>query len=55
VTAAGPQAGRQTPRELRRAGNPVLLTPSNARSMTRVPAGVVQAGAVREFARTRFR
>ena len=37
--------------KLRRAGNPLLmLTPSNARDMARVPVGVVQArGAVREF------
>jgi UDP-N-acetylglucosamine--N-acetylmuramyl-(pentapeptide) pyrophosphoryl-undecaprenol N-acetylglucosamine transferase len=37
--------------KLRRAGNPLLmLTPSNARDMARVPVGVLQArGAVREF------
>ena len=37
--------------KLRRAGNPLLmLTPSNARDMARVPVGVVQArGAVREL------
>src|ERR1700722_17111171 len=37
--------------KLRRAGNPLLmLTPSNARDMARVPVGVVQArAAVREF------
>jgi UDP-N-acetylglucosamine--N-acetylmuramyl-(pentapeptide) pyrophosphoryl-undecaprenol N-acetylglucosamine transferase len=37
--------------KVRRAGNPLLmLTPSNARDMARVPVGVLQArGAVREF------
>jgi UDP-N-acetylglucosamine--N-acetylmuramyl-(pentapeptide) pyrophosphoryl-undecaprenol N-acetylglucosamine transferase len=37
--------------KLRRAGNPLLmLTPSNARDMARVPVGALQArGAVREF------
>jgi hypothetical protein len=37
--------------KLRRAGNPLLmLTPSNARDMARVPVGVLQPrGAVREF------